>query len=459
MSQLPLYFGPRKANIKNRNAHALALWRARDGLLTPVTENTPITFTGGTSDRRKAKDATGALVNVGAHVPTAAMWDLDGDGVLEQPALRLSSPDSNRCTYSEDFTNWAATNSPAILAPVLNVGQTVLSLLEDNSASLQEFYQSATVSSTGLDARSVLSFFIARGNVNAAGGSGATLFDSTASAIRVQVTWTWAQQSSGVWKPTLTVTTGQLCSLEYHGRWTYLHQTTKLLTTTDVWRVSVRTATTFVNTNTNVVRVYPAWTAAQQGNEFFGGVMVSKYPTGYVKTTTTAGLDGGPEYWRMAFSGAPQAMTLAVRLIYTGSTLCYVSGTGGMVCTISDASLALPRLLLANSDNAGGTTYWAQIADGVNPALSVAHSVTPSPGDDVLLRVALRADGSLVLGQSLNGGAEVTATSGNPYGLPGAWAANSALRLVEGANGSEVYLGVGVFAGEPSAQYLSDILS
>jgi hypothetical protein len=458
VSQLPVYFGPRKATIKSRTAHALALWRSRDGILSPATENTPIainTFTGNTA--RLMKDSLGRLVPVAEYMMAPGMWDLDGDGVLETPVLITGDGDSNRVPYSQDFTNWTATNAPSILSSTLTLGELVLSLLEDNSGSLQEYYQSQAISATGLNARTVFSFFIAKGTSSAAAGSGVQVWDNTASALRSEVTWTWAQTSKGIWKPTIAVGTGLNLALEYFGRHAYAQPTTNLLGLADVWRVYVRSTTAFAPGNVNYFRVYPAFTAAQQGNEFFGGFMASSRSSPYIKTTTTGDRSNGANTWIMTFSGAPQALTLAVRFIYTGSAVCHVSGQQGMVAGIGPVGGGNPQMSILASDASAANFYYAFMNNGSN-SITVLHNTTPSAGDLVLLRLAVRADGSIVLGQSLNGGAEVAVTSGNPFGLPANWGANTALRLVEGAFGKEQYLGVGVFAGEPTAQYLLETM-
>ena len=462
MSQLPTYFGPRTAVVPARNAHALALWRARDGLLSPATDSTPVTAGFGSLgiSQRYAKDSLGGLYRIPQYMPNVECWDLDGDGICESPALRVTTAGhGNWCAYSEDFTNWTAVNTPAILAPTLTLGEVMLSLLSDTSGTLQSYYE-RTPSAIGLTGcRGVLSFLVAKGNINAAGGSGVILYDNTAAANRIASTWTWTTSSAGIQTPNVTVTTGQILSKEYMGRRTYLHQTTKLLQTVDVWRIQIRSTTGYVDANSHRIRVLPANTAAQQGNEFFGAVQLSALPGPYFKTTAST---GGAEIdrWSMAFNPTPQALTLAVRFVYTGTTYCLPSAAAtGLVCAITNDAGAAPYLWLMQGDGAGTVGYRVQVHDGTN-TLGVNNTTQPQPGDVVLLRAVLLADSSLKLGVSLNGGTEVVATSGNPYGLPTAWVTSAALRLTEGATyGGEAYLGIGVFAGEPSAAYIEDVLS
>lgn len=454
MTQIPIFFGPRQPPTSRRGAHALALWRSRDGILNPATVGTPVTIGGSPNNiRNTSVDARGNVV----HIPTYAIptdsWDLDGDGFCETPTMAQFASKQNYCPYSEDFTNWTATNSPTILTPTILAGEVVLSLLSDDSASLQEFYE-RQITSTGLSAIPVMSSFIAKGNVNPAGGSNIVLRDVTASVNRASLGWTWTTVN-GINAPSPTAAVGTYLGRKYCGRFWYINPLTNLQTFVDVWRVFVK-ATGFVSGNTNACRVFPSITAAQTGNEFFGGIQVSHAPTVYAKTVATS-QQGDFTNWSLAFKPVPMAMTFAVRFIYTDQPECHAA-SAGQVFVVSDGSGTLPLVTLTQSDGLGSTFYRAFMHNGVT-GHAVTHNVLPSFGDVVLVRLAMRADGQLVLGISINGGGESVVTSSSPPGLPAAWAANAALRLTEGSTyGGEHYLGIGVFAGEPSAAYIEALL-
>lgn len=461
MTQIPTYFGPRYPAISRRSANALALWRSRDGLTTTVTDDTPITISCplGALGGSMGKDALGNFVSSAEFLPRPYYWDLDGDGVLETPSLFTSPTISNVsfCPYSEDFTNWTAVNSGTILTPKIVMGETQLSLLSDTSGTLQRYWERTVV--TGGDTRMCLSFFVAEGTITAAAGPSAVVWDNTASANRLVATWTWSTVN-GVRTPAVTVSTGQLLSVEYCGRHAVPDPTTNRTLLKDVWRLTIRTNASYASANSNRIRLSPAQTANQQANQFFGGVALHQRSVyGYTKNAGATALYPTGFEWAMAFQGVPQAMTLAARIIYTGGPLCIPSGQTGTVVAVSNSGGALPRLAIFQGDGAGGTNYMAQIADGVNPALNVTHTASLNPNDDVLLRLALNDDGSMDFGISANGGTEFIVQSGNPYGLPAAWVASSAVRLTESGQGGEHYLGIGVFAGAPSANYIRAVMA
>lgn len=460
MTQIPQFFGARLPAISRRSVQAFALWRSRDGLTTPVTENTPITYGSVNAlTRRIFKDSVGNMLQISRNMPRSIAWDLDGDGICETPALVVTDiiNSQNRCGFSEDFTNWTAVNSGTILTPTIDLQAVTLSLLSDTSGSLQRYWERTVV--TGGAASQVLSFYLAKGTINAAGGASATLRDNTASANRILTTWTWSVNANGFNEPNFTVTTGSLISKEFVGRKYFQDPTTNLLTIGDVWRISLKSTNAYVNTNNNSVRLGPANTANQQGNEFFGGVMLSNTPQPYIKNTGSTAVTSDDETWSMAFEGVPQAMTLAVRLVYNGESDCYAGAGGdGCVAFVSNPTGSGFPLFSIYCNNGATAKFNAMIADGVNPALRVNHTFSPSLNADLLLRVALRGDGSLAFGMSERDGAESVVVSGNPYGIPAAWSANSAIRLNEATSGCFNITGVGAFAGEPPYGYIWNVI-
>lgn len=457
MTQIPSVLGPRQPAIRKRGANALLLWRARDGLTTPLTEDTTMSaLVALQSDRPFSKDAIGRFQKGVTYKVPFNHWDLDGDGFCETPALRtVNALLRNYCPYSEDFTNWTATNTPSIIARTVTCGEVVLSLLSDANATLQAYYE-RTLNSIGA-AKGVASFFIAKGNINSATGSRFEIFDSTAAAVRARANWTWNVNAAGINVPSVTAATGKVVVKEYVGRFTYLHQTTNALQTVDVWRIGLLTTAAYVTGNTNVARCYPAASATEQGNEFFGGIMFAQQYGVYVRNTAATSTLPDSHIMRWAFKPVPSAMTMAVRFVYTGGPEWYPASGSGYVAAITDTSGTLPILAIFGVESGGNGFYQGVLwqAAGNNSAVL---AVTPSVGDIVMLRLTMRSDGSIVIGQTINSGPETTATSSTQFGVPAAWPANAVFRLNESGIGGEDYLAVGAFAGEPSAAYMEALL-
>lgn len=264
---MSLPFRPRiAANETLRRSEALFAWSARDGGIASLTGQVP-TFVRATD--RTVWDAAGKLVTVNDGVPGFDMV-LNSVTGLYEPALLLEPTRTNLVLQSENFgTTWAVIGTPTRTAAAKTVGDLVLDLLGDDSATVLEGY-SQTITFTG-NAVKVVGIHLAAGTSTS---MVLRLRDTTAAADRLLATITWA---AGV--PTVASVTGGVAigSPRLLSDGTYLFE----------FQTGTVTAA-----NVNSLQVYPATTAAlavaNTGTVYAGGVYAYNADVGgtYVKTTT-----------------------------------------------------------------------------------------------------------------------------------------------------------------------------
>lgn len=443
--QKPTYFGPRGVGRLTPIVPALALWRARDGVVAAVTPESTITAPayGATVCRH---DARGRITSTSTPLPSYVHVDLDGDLVLDAMALWDGSANPGIIITNANAhagAGWTAVNTGAVLTPTLDLGDFSMQLLSDTSGSLQQYWERSlgAVAATNLTA----AVLVAEGSVSAANGSALQLYNSTGAATIANLNWTW---SGGI--PVPTATTGTYLGKRFVGTFTYAHPTTNVRTTTRVWVLYVQ-STTFTSGHTILWREFPASTAAQQGNQFFGQ---GYYLAG--RTTGMPPLPNGPagQDWKMAFTAKPQPLTLAVRFVDTGMTS--VAGSPTIpVAWVGNAGATGERLYMYGT---GGSFNCFYLNNTLGTSTSVSISTgLPKIGDEVILRAALLEGGQVVFGMSVNGGAEVTATSTALGSLGTAWGGNE-VHLSAGSS-AQLMLAVGVLAGAPTMDYVRAVLT
>lgn len=114
---------------------------------------------------------------------------------------------------------------------------------------------------------------------------------------------------------------------------------------------------------------------------------------------------------QIPFEAPPQAMSGLIEFIEKGTSV--TPGAG--VWSIGDYVLSSPSLQIG----AGASGY--EIIHNNAGAVSSALAAFPSIGELVRLRWTLRANGSVQIWQSVNGGAEVAASSSVSSSLAGSW--------------------------------------
>lgn len=124
---------------------------------------------------------------------------------------------------------------------------------------------------------------------------------------------------------------------------------------------------------------------------------------------------------------SPAEMSLYADFVELGTSL--VNATG-LFAIIDAAGSGTPRLQVTSN---GTNAYTVQYSNGTATAIANGTLAT-STGDRVRLRAVLRLDGSVLIGTSINGGAENVVSSAAPAGgLASTWAAP---RLYVGSKGS-----------------------
>lgn len=116
------------------------------------------------------------------------------------------------------------------------------------------------------------------------------------------------------------------------------------------------------------------------------------------------------------FNARPQAMTVYIRFRELGNLL---NANSGRVLHIGAAAGTDPRFLID-----GGTGgFYRVVYDNGPTAVSSTLATAPIYGDRVELRATLSATGIVQIHQSINEGAEVSATASGSATMAAAWSA------------------------------------
>ena len=157
---------------------------------------------------------------------------------------------------------------------------------------------------------------------------------------------------------------------------------------------------------------------------------MSKVHTSYMPTTG-AKVTRKPDNTKFVFDAAPQALTIYVRFIELGTFLSGVSSP--RIIQIGEGTQWFGVL-----QDGSSSQYRAQLNNGVGGGLTSALATGPSLWNLVELRATLSSVGVVQLHQSLNGGAETSATASAAAVLPLKW------------GGAFVYVGISDGASAPS---------
>jgi hypothetical protein len=343
---------------------------------------------------------TRQLVSAAINVPRDQHVIFNPVSGLYEPSLLLEGASTNLCLQAENFAvTWTPFGTPtltsaAIAASVMGVALDLVG--DDDAATLNEGYLQA-ITFTGDGVKSV-SVFMKKGSSPAPNGNDFLLFDNTASVARVWATITWS--AGGV--PTVVMTNGT-------------HLGTPIAYTNGIYRFRF-SSTTVTAANANRIQVYGArnGTPTEVGNVYVGGVQAENtvIPTSYIKTTT-ATVARQSEVCSGIATLAPQEITVYAKIIELGMCL----ANGGRVFTIGNAAATTSFLI-----NTSANKYQVFHHNGTSSVNRIA-AAQPAYGDQVELRAVLGADGSVLLGQSISGAAEVVTPVSIANALPPAWAA------------------------------------
>lgn len=115
-----------------------------------------------------------------------------------------------------------------------------------------------------------------------------------------------------------------------------------------------------------------------------------------------------------SFTARPQAMTTYIRFVEQGT----VQKSGSVLLQIGSNGTTNPRIVI----DCTGSFYRCFHLNSVGASVSATLAVNPTFGQTIEIRLVLNANGSVMLGQSIAGGAETTTATSSALVLPTLWA-------------------------------------
>jgi hypothetical protein len=295
-------------------------------------------------------------------------------------ALLLQRSTTNLVAWSEDFggTSWLQVGTPLRQAAAHTTSGIVLDLLEDDDASVAEGYARA-VTVTG-DGEKALSCFVKAGTASQAALG---WWDLTAGTWRHRVNINFA---AGV--PSVALSSGAGRIFPVRGPYR-----------DGVYRVGI-SAENVVAANTNRVYFYPAgFTASALGNTYAGGMQAENVsvPSGY-RRSGAAVASRTNDLLTIPFGGLPRAATMLVLGVDLG-----LGTQDGATRFLAQVGGQNPRWNLVRTSTSGGIR--SEHFNGVT-SVSQSSNLFPTIGSVVAARSVLREDGRVLVGLSIDGGAE-----------------------------------------------------
>lgn len=319
-------------------------------------------------------------------VPRFEYFDLDGDGILERPALVCEDASTNLCGHDDTLSSWVVTGS--ITATNMNAaGDVDVFLVNDADAAAAATIHKVLSAFTGLTSKGVLVLW-GRGPTPAASGAFVRLRDTTAGVNRLDATIT--SNVAGV--PTVAIVGGAGTHVgTYKG---------PIKDGVQLYWLAFSSSTIASVANVHHLQLGGAVTAAQTGNAFFGGVLVEDEirPSSRIETPTNTAVTRTRETvgWLAPSLGLERPETWVLDFIERGG----LPIAGSILAAACDNAGANPSFSVAST----GSRYRVTSHNGSGSVFSDAPSA-PAYGDWVRLLVARFADGSVQAGHALNGGA------------------------------------------------------
>lgn len=328
-------------------------------------------------------DASGVLQSAASGVLRDSHYIGGVRGVLREPGA------VNKVLQSENFgTTWVAIGTPTRSAGAIPVGTmgVVLDLIGcDDIASLEGYRQTVTL--TGGAVPREYSVYVKKGASPPASGSAIVLRDNTAAVDRLRGTLTW----SGT-VPSVAMAAGAYLGFEAMAG--------------GVYRLLFRAAAA-VTANTNRVEIYPVGTIGETGDVYMGGVQVTDMETctSYIKTTTATVTRSADRLALAIPDAVERSCTMYVKRIERGEA---TDSTNCLVAIIGSGTTN-PRLTLLLNGTASkmqGRHRNSAAADSLTATTALS---IPAFGSVIESRLDYDvSDGSVLLGESVNGSAEVT---------------------------------------------------
>jgi len=316
-------------------------------------------------------------------------WDLDGDGVREQPALVCEDASTNLCGFDDAFASWS-TSGAISRTYFATLGDADVYLVSDTDATNRAYlFRSISASAfVGATAKGIRLLW-GRGPSPAASGAFVWLRDTAGGgADRCLCSITAAGDGS----PIVTPTTGTSVGVSY-----WRTERGVRFYVIDVASTAVTVA------SPHEIRIGAATTAAQQGSVYLGAVLVERddaRASSRIRTPAATSVTRPRELLGWLAPYPPLAgQVWLLDLIEAGAT----GITNSVVAVLTDANGANPSLAVSSNASA---RYTVTHHNGTASVTASAAS-TPAWGAWVRLFVVLNADGSVQIGQAVNGGAVV----------------------------------------------------
>lgn len=412
MSRLPDILSP--ASIPAGLERESQLWHhfectELDPLLTPATRrNTLYLPTGLRAGSAWAVASDGRTYRTPDDLARFEWFDLDGDGVLETPHLVVEDAETQLVQHADVLSAWTS-NFTVSAVPGHALGEANTFLVSDTDATNASYMSKVLGAFTGSTAKGVRIVWAA-GTSPAASGAWARLRDTTAGVDRLNITVTANANGS----PNVVVVggagvahTSRFLRAEGGVRYYALHLTSNAITAA----------------NAHELRLGAAVTGTQTGNVYWGAVTVTDEPrvASWIDRPSTGAVSRAKEVLGWVAPNIPTtAHAQLVDLVEVGAT----AVSGAVLAALTDVNGANPSVVLGA--NASGR-YMITHHNGTS---SVSSSATVSPA--MLDRVRLLAwyfdDGSVQIGQSINGGAMAFGTRSAALAPASAWGASAASR-------------------------------
>jgi len=394
MSSLPMILPPDSVPAGLVRESQLLHHYAADDLdpgLTPASWrnvlHAPTTLRAGSA---WAVSANGRVYRTPADLPRFEWYDLDGDGILETPTLVVEDAETNLCPHSDFLTQWTV-NFSATASVHDTVGETQMYRVDDIDATNASYLSKTLSGFTGATAKGVVVVW-GRGTISAASGAWLRMRSITGGVDLLNATV--VANADGSPAPSIVGGAGTYQGARY------------LLTVAGVRYYALYFSTNSVTVaHTHEARLGAAVTGSQQGNVYWGSITI----TDDLRTASVIDRGGVGSVSRarevvgwLAPYVTTGAQSWSVDFLEVGAS----ATSGSVLAALSDANGAAPSL--AVTVNASGR-YTVTHNNGLVSVLSAAQS-TPAFLSRVRLLVWLFDDGSVQIGQSVNGGAIVMGT-------------------------------------------------
>ena len=352
----------------------------------------------------------GRLYRVNEDFARFEWHDLDGDGILERPALVCEDASDNLCGHDDVLSSWVVTGAGSSVALAGALGDCDLWTFTDGDAASAATLHKVLAAFTGLTRKGVLVVW-AKHPTFAASGNFVRLRDNTGGVNLLNATI--LANADGSPNPSIVGGLGNYLGSRKLGPVVLPTGQTVIayLLAFD------SNAVTNVG-NTHHLQLGAAVTASQTGSAIFGGVLVENAvrPSSRIETAAGVSVTRAREVigWEARGVDLLQPESWVIDLVETGG----VGIPNGIVALCSDSNGALPAMYV----EATGTVYRVVNATPSASVLSAAPS-PPTYGKWIRLLVTRFADGSVQIGQSIDGGQMAFGTKSgaltNPVSTPG----------------------------------------